>query len=316
MAKKILVIGSSNIDIITRISHFPKPGETILGDVITSFGGKGANQAIASKRFGGSVIFLTKLGNDHYGRSYLNYLVKEGLPRKWIFRDDKISTGMAFIEVTNQGENRIIVSPGANGSLSRKDLKEFLPFWKGIGVFITQLEIPFETVRMAVEIAKQRGSITLLNPSPPLLLSRDIFPLVDFLIPNEEEAQTLSEIPLKNERDIPKIGKKLLNMGVKNVIITLGEKGLFFKNHEEEIWLEAFRVKTIDTTGAGDAFIGAFAFALSENKTIRESLIFANASGALAVTKLGAQSSLPSKRSLNLFLQKGHLKFQKRMGSL
>lgn len=312
MSKKILVIGSSNIDIIIRIPYFHRPGETILGkDIVIAFGGKGANQAIASKRLGGAVIFLTKLGNDHYGRSYHAYLIKEGLPGRWIFRDEKSSTGIAFIELVKNGENRIIVSPGANNSLSREDLKLFSNFWKGIGVFLTQLEIPFETVKMGIEIAKESGVTTLLNPSPPLPLSRLLFPMVDFIVLNEEEAQILSGIFAKNYSDIPKVAKRLLNMGVKNVVITLGAKGLFFKNTEEEIWVKGFRVKSIDTTAAGDAFMGAFACALSDGKSIRDSLIFANGAGALAVTKLGAQPSLPSKRSLELFLQKENLKYRR-----
>ena len=305
MAKKILVLGSSNIDLILKIPRFHHPGETIMaGNLVTVFGGKGANQAIASKRLGGKVIFITKLGNDHYGKSYRRYLIENDLNPKWILRDNKLPTGMALIELTPEGENRIIVSPGANRSLSRKDLKRLVPLWKGIKVFITQLEIPIETVKMGLKMAKDHGALTLLNPSPPIRLSPDILSWVDFLVPNEREAQFLTGLKMKGDRDIPKIAKKLLDRGAKNVVITLGPKGLFFKNRNEEIWVKGFRVNVIDTTAAGDAFMGALACALFEGKPIQEVLTFANGAGALATTILGAQPSLPLRKNLDVFLTK------------
>ncbi len=305
MSKKILVLGSSNIDLILKIPRFHHPGETIVGkNLVTAFGGKGANQAIASKRLGGKVILITKLGTDHYGQSYHRYLIKNGLDQKWILKDKKLPTGLALIELNPKGENRIIVSPGANHSLSGKDLKRFGPFWKEIGVFVTQLEIPIPTVKAGLKKAKQKGVVTLLNPSPPIQLSSDILSLVDFLVPNEWEAQYLTGLKMEREKDIQKMADQLLNMGTKNVVITLGPRGLFFKNRTEAIRLKAFRVNVVDTTAAGDAFMGALACGLSGNKRIREILKFANGAGALATTKLGAQPSLPSLRNLDQFLSK------------
>jgi ribokinase len=304
MPSKILVLGSSNVDLILKVPRFHHPGETIIGDnLVTAFGGKGANQAIASKRLGGKVIFVTKLGNDHLGKSCRQYLIKNGLDQKWILKDKALPTGMALIELNRKGENRIIVSPGANGSLSKNDLKRLGPLWKGIDVFVTQMEIPFATVKMGLKIAQEYGALTLLNPSPPILLSPKILSLVDFLVPNEWEAQSLTGLKMKGNQDIRKMAQKLLDMGAKNVLMTLGPKGLFFKNRIEEIWLKAFRVKVIDTTAAGDAFMGALACGLSENKPIQEILRFANGAGALATTKLGAQPSLPSRRELEAFLK-------------
>jgi len=305
MAKKILVLGSSNVDLILRIPRFHDPGETIIGEnLVTVFGGKGANQAIASKRLGGKVGFITKLGMDFYGKSYRHYLIENGLPRKFLLQDKKLPTGIALIEVNPQGENRIIVSPGANSFLSTKDLKSFTQVWKGIRVFVAQLEIPLQTVSLALQAAKNQDALTLLNPSPSIPLPSALLSLVDFLVPNEWEAQSLTGIKMKRDQDLPKMAKSLLSRGVKNVVITLGPKGLFFKNREEEIWMEAFRVKAVDTTAAGDAFMGALACGLSEGKPIPEVLRFADGAGALATTKLGAQPSLPRRKDLESFLNK------------
>ena len=305
MKGKILVLGSSNVDLIFKIPRFHHPGETIVGEnLVTAFGGKGANQAIASKRLGGKVTLITKLGDDHSGQSYYRYLIKNGLDQKWILKDKKLPTGLALIELNPKGENRIIVSPGANCSLSAKDLKRFGPFWKEIRVFVTQLEIPITTVKVGLKKAKQQGVLTLLNPSPPIPLSSDILSLVDFLVPNEWEAQYLTGLKMERKKDIQKMADQLLDMGAKNVVITLGPRGLFFKNETEAIWMKPFRVNVVDTTAAGDAFMGALACGLADNKPIREILNFANGAGALATTKLGAQPSLPSRRSLNQFLSK------------
>jgi ribokinase len=305
MKNKILVLGSSNVDLILKVPRFHDPGETITGkNLVTVFGGKGANQAIAAKRLGGKVSFITKLGDDHYGQSYRWYLIKNGFDRNSILKHKELPTGIALIELNPKGDNRIIVSPGANGSLSEKDLKRLTPLWKGINVFVTQLEIPLTTVTAGLRMAKDHGALTLLNPSPPIRLSSDILSLVDFLVPNEWEAQYLTGLEMKGNQDITKMAKRLLGMGITNVVITLGPKGLFFNNKIEEIWMDAFRVKVVDTTAAGDAFMGALAYGLSENKPIQEVLRLANAAGALATTKLGAQPSLPFKKEVEVFLSK------------
>jgi ribokinase len=305
MPKKILILGSSNMDLIFRIPYFHHPGETIVGkNVITVSGGKGANQAIASKRLGGRVTFITKLGNDPYGKSYRQYLIKNGFDQRCLLQDKKLPTGMALIELTPKGENRIIVSSGANGSLSAKEIKRLSPIWKAVNIFVTQMEIPIATVKMGLKMAKKYGALTLLNPSPPIRLPFSILSLVDFIVPNEWEAQFLTGIKWKGERDIHKIAKRLLEMGVKNVVITLGPKGLYFKSMSEEILIKAFRVKVVDTTAAGDAFMGALACGLSEHQPIREVLRFANGAGALTSTKLGAQPSLPLRKDLDTFLSK------------
>ena len=303
--ERILVTGSSNIDLILRILRFHHPGETILSEnLVAAFGGKGANQAVASKRLGGKVIFLTRLGHDPYGESYRQYLIRNGFDQKWILRDRKHPTGMALIEVAPRGENRIIVSPGANRSLSGPDLKRLGPLWKEVKVFVTQMEIPLSTVEEGLKIARERGVLTLLNPSPPIRLPSRTLSMVDFIVPNESEAQTLTGIRMKGDRSIREMARNLINKGAKNVVITLGSKGLFFKNRSEEIRMEAFKVRTVDTTAAGDAFVGALACGLSEGRPIKETLRFANGAGALATTELGAQPSLPRRKELKEFLLK------------
>ena len=303
MAGKILVLGSSNTDLIIRIPRFHQPGETIQGkSLIPVFGVKGANQAIAAKRLGGEVVFITKLGNDFYGEGYRRYLVNNGLDPRGILTDSKEPTGIALIELNQKGENRIIVSPGANGSLLQRDLKRLGPLWKGTSVFVTQLEIPIRSVESGLEMARRRKAITLLNPSPPVKLSSRILSLVDYLVPNEWEAEFLTEVKIVRDEDIRKAARKLLEMGSQNVVITLGSKGLFFKNKDEEIRVKAFKVKVVDTTAAGDAFMGAMACGLLEGGPIEKVLRFATGAAGLAVTKLGAQPSLPSRRDLDRFM--------------
>ena len=303
MGRKILVLGNCNVDFVFKIPRFHHPGETILAESqATFFGGKGANQAITAKRLGGNVQFITKVGNDLYGKSYRQHLIKNGLDRKLILEDKKIPTGMAVIELTPKGENRIVAFLGANNSLSVNDLNRLQRYWREVAVFVTQLEIPLPTVEKGLKLAKDQGGLTLLNPSPPAQLSPHLLSLVDFIVPNEWEAQFLTGIKWKGDQEILKMAKRLLEMGVKNVVITLGSKGLFFKNRCEEFWIKAFKVKAVDTTAAGDAFLGALAYGLAENKPIQEVLRFANGAGALTTTKLGAHPSLPFKKDLDIFL--------------
>jgi ribokinase len=284
--------------------RFHDPGETVQGgNVVTVFGGKGANQAIAAKRLGGSVRFLTKLGSDFHGDAYLRYLARNGLERRYLLRDKKLPTGLAFIQRIPNGENRIIVSPGANSALTPRDVRKCTAAWKDVSLFVTQLETPLPAVQAALKIARSRGAVTILNPSPVTSLSSEIFPLIDFLVANEKEAQLLSAIRMKQKKDLPRMAERLLCLGVKSVIITLGSQGSYFRGEREAFWMKAFRVKTVDTTAAGDAFVGALAGSLAAGHSMREALRIANAAGALAATRLGAQPSLPSLRELEKFLQ-------------
>src|SRR4030042_6436201 len=218
MEGRILILGSSNIDLILKVPRFHQPGETTAADDrAPACGGKGPKQAVAAKRLGGKVAFVTKLGNDHYGHSYHRYLVKNGLPSECLLKDKKLPTGIALIELTAKGENRIVVSPGSNSSLSVDDLRRCSLLFRKIKVFVTQLVISIETVRMGLKMAKRYDALTLLNPSPSRPLSTEILSLTDFLVPNELEAQSLTGLRMKKDQDIPMIAARLLKMGVKNV---------------------------------------------------------------------------------------------------
>jgi ribokinase len=304
MGKRILVIGSANVDFILRVPRFHEAGETILGeDARTAFGGKGANQAIAAKRLGGAVDFLAALGDDVHGKAYRRYLIQSGFKAKFLPAEPKKPTGMAWIEIGPGGENRIIVSPGANGALSPLRLQKAGQVWEGVGVLVLQLETPLETVRVALEAARRKRILTILNPAPARQLSTPVLSTVDYLVPNETEAQEIAGVKISEEESLSKAASELLRQGAKNVIITLGEKGAYFKNRLEEIRVEAFRVKAVDTTAAGDAFVGALAWGLAQGMDMEEILIYANAAGALTATRLGAQPSLPTIAEVRRFLR-------------
>lgn len=305
MKKKILVLGSANIDLLLRIPRFHAPGETLAGeDLVTAFGGKGANQAVAAKLLGANVSFAAKLGDDPNGKSYRQYLLERGFDPRFLLHDKKTPTGAAVIEIGPGGENRIIVSPGANGTFSPGDLKKMADAWKKTEIFVAQLEIPLETVRTGLDLARRQGALTILNPAPARPLPSKILSLVDFLAPNEIETRLMTGREIKREEDLSKAAGEFLKRGVKNVVITLGERGVFFKNRFEEMRLEAFKIKAVDTTACGDAFVGALAWGLAEGRGIEEGLIFASACGALTATQLGAQPSLPSRREVEDFLRK------------
>jgi ribokinase len=304
MDKRILVIGSANVDFILRIPRFHEAGETILGeDAVTAFGGKGANQAIAARRLGGLVSFLTALGDDANGKAYRKYLIRSGFKEKFLLTETKKPTGMALVEIGPGGENRIIVSPGANGALSPLRLRKAGQVWEGVGVLVLQLETPLETVRAALEEAKRKRILTILNPAPATPLPKKTLSMVDFLVPNEIEAREIAGVVIKGEAGLSAAASELLRRGASNVIITLGEKGVYFKNRLEEIRVEAFRVKAADTTAAGDAFVGALAWGLAQGMDMEEMLIHANAAGALTATRLGAQPSLPTIAEVRGFLR-------------
>jgi ribokinase len=299
----ILVAGSSNVDLVLRVPRFHRPGETMTAEnLVTAYGGKGANQAVSAKRLGGKVLFLTRLGDDSFGGLYLRHLVREGLDRKYLLKARGTPTGVALIELNPAGENRILVSPGANRFLSVEDLERLRACWKEARVFLCQLEIPLQTVQKGLEMARAHGVMTALNPAPAGRLSPRIFPLVDYLVPNRSEAEFLTGIRMRRKEDPVRVAEKLLKMGVGQVIITLGSQGVLYHSRSETLRLKAFPVNVLDTTAAGDAFMGGLALGLAEGKPIREVLRFAAGAGALAATRLGAQPSLPTRGEVNAFL--------------
>ncbi len=296
----ITVLGIFVADISFLANKIPATGETILGDSYNvGPGGKGCNQAIAISRLGGKVNFISKLGDDDYGKLAINKLKKDNIDTSNIIISNKHKTGVAGIHVDrNTGKNAITVVRGAPSSLTVDEIDKKLI--KQSKIFLTQLEIPIEVTLHCLKAAKEYGLINILNPAPACKLTSDFFNLVDYFTPNETEAEFYTGVKIKDERDAKNSAKKLLDMGIKKVIITLGEKGLFYSDGQEEIYLKASSDKAIDTTGAGDAFNGGFSFALLKGKKIRECLEIANKVAGYSTTKLGAGDSMPTLTDINL----------------
>ena len=289
----ITVLGIFVADISFLGNKIPSTGETILGDNYNiGPGGKGCNQAIAISRLGGKVNFISKLGNDDYGKLAIDKLKNDNIDTSNIIISNKHKTGVAGIHVDkNTGKNAITVVRGAPSSLTIKEVDTNLI--KQSKIFLTQLEIPTEVTLHCLKAAKEYGLINILNPAPACKLSKDFFRLADYFTPNETEAEFYTGIKITNEKEAKQAADKLINVGVKRVIITLGEKGLFYSDGKKNIYLNASSVKAIDTTGAGDAFNGALAFGLSKGKPIEDCLELANKVAGLSTTKLGAGDAMP-----------------------
>jgi len=296
----ITVLGIFVADISFSGNKLPSTGETILGDSYNvGPGGKGCNQAIAISRLGGKVNFISKLGDDDYGKLAINKLKKDNIDTSNIIISNKHKTGVAGIHVDrNTGKNAITVVRGAPSSLTINEIDTNL--FKHSKIFLTQLEIPIEVTLHCLKAAKEYGLVNILNPAPACKLSNDFFKLVDYFTPNETEAEFYTGVKIKDENDAKISAKKLIGMGIKKVIITLGEKGLYYSDGKEEIYIKATIDKAVDTTGAGDAFNGGFSFALLKGKKINECLEIANKVAGFSTTKLGAGDSMPTQKDINL----------------
>ena len=289
---KIVIIGSSNVDLTVRTSHIPSKGETIFGAAPnTAFGGKGANQAVAVSRLGGDISFITKIGTDSYGNMMAENLVKEGMSADTVIRDSETPSGVAWICVDDNGDNSIIVMPGANCTMTKEDIVPFLPLIKEADYLLMQLETPLEVVEHAASIAYENGVKVVLNPAPAQPLSDDLLSKTYLLTPNEKECRLLCG---ENAyEDVRTNAGTLLDKGVKNVIVTLGEKGSLLCNASGQAEVPAVKVNAVDTVAAGDTYNGALVVALSEGKTLTEAMAFATKASAIAVTRFGAQPSVP-----------------------
>ena len=296
----ISVLGIFVADISFSGKKIPSVGETILGDSYNiGPGGKGCNQAIAIARLGGKVSFISKIGNDDYGQLALNTLIENNIDTSTIIQSQDHQTGVAGIMVDKlTGKNAINVITGAPSTLNIDELNKNIDKIKNSKIFLTQLEIPKEVTLRSLKIAKENSVLTILNPAPASEISKEFFNYIDYFTPNETEAEFYTGIKITNEKEAKEASIKLLKFGLKKVIITLGEKGLFYSDGNEDIYLKATPVKAIDTTGAGDAFNGSLAFALSQNKPIKNSLNLANQAAGLSTLKLGAGNAMPYLKDL------------------
>jgi len=292
---EITVLGIFVADISFSGPKIPSIGETILGKKYNvGPGGKGCNQAIAIARLGGNTNFISKIGKDAYGELALKTLEKNKISTKNIIQDGNQQTGVAGILVDqNTGKNAINVIVGAPSSLRISEIEKQINLIKRSKIFLTQLEVPKDVTLHCLKTAKENGCITILNPAPASEISKEFYNNIDFFTPNETEAEFYTGIKITNDQEAKQAAEKLLNLGIKKVIITLGEKGLFYSDGKEEISLKANAVKAIDTTGAGDAFNGGLAFSLSKEKPIKECLELANKVAGISTTKLGAGDAMP-----------------------
>lgn len=299
--KKIIVIGSSNMDMVVRTSHIPVPGETILGgEFFMNQGGKGANQAIAVQRLGGNVIFVAKLGDDILGRQSLDYFKKEGIDTRYITLDKEAASGVALISVDNQAENSIVVASGANMRLNEEDVDRVLGEMSEGDILLMQLEIPLQTVEYAAAKAHEKGVKVILNPAPARSLPKSLLENLYMITPNRIEAEMLTGIPILTEPDVESAAKEINAMGVKNVIITLGSRGSYIREESICYRAEAFEVEPVDTTAAGDTFNGALCVGLAEGMKLEEAVTLASKASSIAVTRMGAQASIPYHKELGL----------------
>lgn len=301
---KIVVIGSSNTDLIAKINEFPKIGETIKGvSYLQVMGGKGANQALAAHRLGGDVKFITSLGNDLNGMNSIDYYKKEGLDASLSLIVEDIPSGVAMIWVDNKGDNSIVIIPGANDELKPEYIKRIeAEILKG-DLLVLQMEIPYETVAYICNFASSNNKQIMLNVAPAVVLDHDIMNKIDILVVNETEAELISG------ESISSIGEeavvdKLRSLGAKTVVLTLGKKGSILKNDQQYLSVPAFTVDAVDTTAAGDTFCGALAAGLSKGHSWRQAMQFASAASAICVTRMGAQTSIPYESEVEKFLNK------------
>ena len=302
-APKIAVVGSSNMDLVVKSKRIPAVGETILGgDFIMVPGGKGANQAVAAAKLGAEVYFIAKLGVDIFAEQSLSNFKKAGVSTKYVVQTDESPSGVALIMVDDEGNNLIVVAPGANQKLLPADVKRAESDIASCGAVVAQLEVPLETIAFAAKMANDLKVPFVLDPAPAQELQAELLEMVDVLTPNETEAQILTGAEVTDEESARTAAKILLERGVKAVILTLGGKGFLLADHHQSRYVSAQKVDAVDSTAAGDAFTGSLAAGMAEGKTLLDAALFANYVAALSVTKMGAQSSMPTLQEVKNFM--------------
>jgi ribokinase len=303
MKNKIVVIGSSNVDLIMKMDHLPQKGETVTDAVFMQvYGGKGANQAVAAARASGNVTFISCVGEDAYTPQMLKNYENDGIDTRFVFREKNIASGHALIMIDKNGNNIISVAPGANDLLLPEKIDLAEKILDEAAIIVMQFEIPEITIKHVIDIANKKHIPVMWNVAPAKSFDFSLIHKINILILNEIEAGFLSGITVNSETDAEKAAQKLVKEGVEKVIITLGAKGAFIVTKTEKISVPSFKVDAIDTTAAGDTFCGAFAVAIVENKSLKNALQFASAAAAISVTRMGAQPSAPVRKEIDSFI--------------
>lgn len=297
--KKIVIVGSTNMDMVVTAVHIPVPGETVLADsFFMNPGGKGANQAVAVARLGGNVSFISKVGNDIFGKQFIQLFNEESINTQFVLEDLNLPSGVALISVDKMGENSIVVAPGSNGNLLPSDLESSLKEIATADLVLMQLEIPIITVNYVAEYAATRGIRVILDPAPAMELEPELLKNIDILTPNQTEAEILSGIKVIDIKTAEIAAQKINKLGVRNVVITMGAQGALIWQDGKSTLVGAQKVTPVDSTAAGDVFNGGLAVALSEGKTLKNAVEFASIAAAISVTRMGAQSSIPYRSEL------------------
>ncbi len=300
MKQKIFVIGSSNTDMVVKSQKLPAAGETIIGGVfLMNAGGKGANQAVAAAKLGANVIFVSKTGDDIFGKQAVQGFQREGINTDFVFTDLENPSGVALILVDAKGENSIAVASGANGNLQIAEVAKAIEQISPNDTVLLQLEIPISTVEFSIKKCFEQGAKVILNPAPAQVLDESVFKYLNIITPNETEAELLTGIKVIDLATAEQAALKLHEKGVKNVIITLGARGAYLHNETTNRLITAPIVEATDTTAAGDVFNGALAVALSEGQDLEQAISFACRAAAISVTRMGAQASAPTRSELN-----------------
>jgi len=301
--KTIVVVGSSNTDMIVKVPRIPRPGETIMGGQFSmAAGGKGANQAVAAARAGGRVVLIARVGDDVFGEEAVQSITRDAVDVSCIARDEESPSGIALIFVAEGGENSIAVAPGANMTLTPAHIDKFRAHIAEADTILMQLETPLETVMRTAAIAAENRRRIILNPAPARQIPADLIGLTSIITPNESEAEVLTGISIQDDESARCAAEALLRLGAGTVIITLGVRGAFVAGKDGNYRVPGFQVKAVDTTAAGDVFNGALAVGLSEGSSLPDAVRFAHAAAALSVTRLGAQPSIPGRLEIDDFL--------------
>jgi len=300
---KITVVGSANVDLVVKTERIPDVGETVLGgEFFTIPGGKGANQAVAAAKLAAEVCFVARVGDDMYADISLNNYANERMSTEFVKRTAGVASGVALITVDNDGNNSIVVSPGANSKLSAEDVEAAQEQIKQSAAVVAQLEIPIETIERAASLAQKHGVKFILDPAPARQLNAELLNKVDVITPNETEAAILTQMPVENESDGRKAASKLLEMGPEWVILTMGSAGYIIADRTGAEFVKARQVEAVDSTAAGDAFTAGLAVGLAQGKDIKQAAELANCAAALSVKKMGAQPSMPTLAEVEQFI--------------